>query len=314
MTTINRKILFYRIKMGKTENNQMRFLSNPAEIGNIVIKGFNYIKGLPFDRNQKNNNYLKIDSTKNVSVKVDSIYTSENYIEGRIIYCRRNDLPSIEEKGILKLLNIPADASVAEITHFVYFYKTNVIGIEFNMFGPKSNDLSKYLQAKLATYIDMVTIKVIVTPKWGKLLSQNNYRLTMLSFGASRDSVSVAKDLNTGFGKMFSAAAEATVDADEIEVVLKRKPYSGNTFSSENFHWDSFFENILTESADYNQINKLQVGVQVGTKAEIINLLEERLAVNKTVPVMLERKKSVVTTKMYSAIEEAYLEYAKYLE
>jgi hypothetical protein len=57
---------------------------------------------------------------------------------------RRSGLPRVEKGGRIDPLGIPSDAGLVEITHVVFF-PNNIVGADFNFYGPRVPRLGLYL-------------------------------------------------------------------------------------------------------------------------------------------------------------------------
>ena len=60
---------------------------------------------------------------------------------------RRSGLPLLERDGRVGPLNIAADAGLAELVHVVFF-PDNIVGSEFNFYGPRVPRLRSYFEEK----------------------------------------------------------------------------------------------------------------------------------------------------------------------
>ena len=112
-------------------------------------------------KEEKFENFLKKFYFKEKKVNVKYISTTENKdilfiitdkIENdkicfRIVLCKTNALPLIEQDGELEELEkyINKKQNIAEITHCVFFKDTNIVGSEFNFSGARISALNWYI-------------------------------------------------------------------------------------------------------------------------------------------------------------------------
>lgn len=81
-------------------------------------------------------------------VLVDKVVRNEP-IEFRLVLCRTDALPYVENQGLLEFLTkyLPQNFSLAEITHCVIFPQYNILGAEFNFSGARVASIKEYLPA-----------------------------------------------------------------------------------------------------------------------------------------------------------------------
>ena len=64
------------------------------------------------------------------------------------VRCREHGLPMLAQQATLEPLQIAADRQLAELTHAVFF-RDNIVGAEYNHFGPRLSSLAGYLTDKV---------------------------------------------------------------------------------------------------------------------------------------------------------------------
>ncbi len=302
MASVKRKIMFFRVRLGKTINNEMTYIDDVTERENTILSGVNIINGLQFDLNAFNTRYLRKSNGNDLSMYIDSF--NNNILEGRIVLCRRSLLPSIESQGTLSDLEIDEDAGIAEITHFKYYVSQNILGVEYNFHGPKSTQIAEYFQCKLHGLIDMFEIQIITDKSWESLLESDNNRITMFNFKATRNAQDIIRRLNSSLGEAFDAISRIN-NAEEIEVMIRRRSRSDSYFDNGSFNFSALFENNFTHKEEFDKL-KVIVDTDEGNKE--INLLEDKLCISKQVELMTGRSRTVLPTSVYSKIQEAFEE------
>ena len=143
MRQISRNIYFFKVEIKKFLNNTFLSVKNPQD---VCRKIYDDINALPYNINfEAPTKYLKTydDNVLYLEIDTKDIMNSK-IINGQFGISRRNALPLIEDKGNFTELIIPPTAGVAEITHFVHFVEDNLMGIEFNFYGPRFSRLSFY--------------------------------------------------------------------------------------------------------------------------------------------------------------------------
>lgn len=300
MASIKRKIMFYNVEIGRISGQEMNIIDDVNEIENIMLNGDRIIRNLPFDLNAINSRYLCKDNNNDLSMYIDSF--QNGIIEGRIVLCRRSLLPSIESQGMLSDLEIDENAGIAEITHFKYFVRDKILGVEYNFHGPKSTQIAEYFQQKLQNIIQMFNIHTISDNSWSRLLEDDRYQITMFSFKATRSASDILNQLNSGLGQAFDAIASIN-NVEEIELIIRKKSRTNGCIEASNFNLRNFFENNFIHRQEFD---KLKIGIRTDEGNKEINLLEDRLCISKTVELMTGRSRTVLSTSIYSKIQEAF--------
>lgn len=303
MAKVKRTINFFKVQLGKSIGNEMRLYQSLEDVTKIAMHAYQLINSLNFDIIAQDSRYLELTNGDRVSMYLDSNFAGK--IEGRIVRCRYSLLPEIEKNGNLTSLELDEDASLAEITHFVYYYQQSIMAVEFNFYGPKSSHIGEYFRKKLGDSITMFSLTPIIENAWQELLDNNNYRLTMCHFAGTRSAASVLRKLNENLGVAFEAAATAS-DAECIEVVLRRRPKSRGSFSVEGFNWSNFFENNFLHREEFI---KASVGIKnEDEKLREIDLLANKICVRKDIEIADERTRKLVSEEAYKAISSAFEE------
>ena len=251
-------------------------------------------------RDSNNSRYFRLPNGNDLSMYIDSYLNG--IIEGRIVLCRRSLLPEIEDSGNLTSLQLAENAGLAEITHFKYFSNFNILGVEYNFYGPKSGNIVEYFQNKLIGCIDMFRVTSVIDNTWSELLNSDRYQLSMFGFKATRNAADSIRRLNNSLGEAFDAAASIE-DVEEIELIVRRRSRSRESFSPEGFCWRNLFENNFMHREEFE---KLSVGLVEDGHNRTLNLLEDKLCVNKVVRVVEGRTRSLESTSVYAAISSAF--------
>ena len=300
LATCNRRINFFSVRLGITIGNAIELILNSQDIRERVDCGVNIINNLPFVLNNNNSRYFRLPNGNDLSMYIDSYLNG--VIEGRIVLCRRSLLPEIEDSGNLTSLQLAENAGLAEITHFKYFSNFNILGVEYNFYGPKSGNIVEYFQNKLIGCIDMFRVTPVIDNTWSELLNSDRYQLSMFGFKATRNAADSIRRLNNSLGEAFDAAASIE-DVEEIELIVRRRSRSRESFSPEGFCWRNLFENNFMHREEFE---KLSVGLVEDGHNRTLNLLEDKLCVNKVVRVVEGRTRSLESTSVYAAISSAF--------
>lgn len=298
-----RRVNFFRVDMTRIDaaNNTIVPIDNQKIFAEQI---FPFINTLEFTTHAFNSRYMNIPGGNEVSMYVDSV--TDEYVEGRMIVCRRKYLPDVEQRGVLSPLDIPLTAGLAECTHFIYYFNTKIIGIEFNFYGPRSSHISEYIARKCNELITQFTITPVIKGDIDRALLSNE--VAMFQIEAHRNAGNVVSELHADLGSAFNAAATAA-NSETIEIVLRKRPYAKSGFLP-FLDLDNLM-GVFRREGNRELFNKLKISVLDdgnGGKIRPIDLLADKLSVSKDVDFVDERSKRINSASMYIAIQEAYNE------
>ena len=71
-------------------------------------------------------------------------------IKLKIVLCRENALPFVENDGKLENLEtyIDTDKNIAEVTHCIFFKKYGIMGAEYNFSGARVTSIPEYISKR----------------------------------------------------------------------------------------------------------------------------------------------------------------------
>jgi len=284
--TIDRKIYFYRIELKK--NGQTVSLE-PI---------FSTINQMPFD---KNGRYLQLSDGNMWSICIDSINSP---LKVRIGTIRKKGLPMMERHGQTSPLTIPPDAGLYEPMHFIVF-PNNVVGFEYNFYGPRPGSLKYYLPKKLPNLVDEVELVPLTRRDVHDLLSRIG-EVRVFRLKIHRDMGELLKELDDNLPDAIEAAKHAS-DAEYIEIVFRSKKYSRHGI---NIPFLNRLASWLSRSEVRAAVDTLKIRArdEITQSVEEFDLLQEYLLSVKQVLKQDDIHRSVNTNAMYSAIQEAYNE------
>ena len=158
----------------------------------------------------------------------ENVYCSwvESTTRVQFAVIRRDALPTIEEKGIRKALNLSATAGLVEAIH-VRIFPDNIVGFDFNFYGPRLSRFGRYLNAVASGHCDPVVFEPLLRQDISSDL-QDGKELHMFSLRIRRSEVDVVKAIDKSLGNAYAAIMGLTA-AEELEVVVRPKPYSGQS-------------------------------------------------------------------------------------
>ena len=131
--TVERKIYFFRTNAGRDRGNR------PIAFDPVVT--LRHIDSLPWTTAGR---YWVANDGKVTTCWIDDIESPQRMRLGNI---RRTDLPQMEQGGSLRPLLLPGKAGLAESVHMMFF-PGNIVGSDFNFYGPRVSRFSYYLAEK----------------------------------------------------------------------------------------------------------------------------------------------------------------------
>jgi len=284
--TVDRKIYFYKMKIKKNG----RYI-RPEPI-------FSTIKQMPFSENGR---YLKLSDGNMWSMYVDSINLP---LKARIGTIRKKGLPMIERRGQTKPLTIPPDAGLYEPMHFIIF-PDNIVGFEYNFYGPRPGSLRLYLQRKVSSLVDEVELIPLMRRDVYTLLSKIE-EIKLFRLKIHRNMEELLRELDDNLPDAIKAL-KRTTDAEYIEIVLRPERRSRHGINIQFFKrlgkWLS-----KPEVRDAVETLKIRARNKITHTIEDFDLLQEYLLSVKQVVKQDDIHRSVNTNAMYAAIQEAYTE------
>ena len=289
VTTVDRKIHFYRIDCGSDDSGKPKpFDAKPA---------LKHIDGLSFD----NGRYMAGLGGNDTAVWLDAV---SPYIRVKIGDVRRSGLPAIERRGALSPLKLPDGAGIAEQTHFVFF-PDNILGAEFNFYGPRPNRLANYLMSKATDHCPEIAFAALLRQDVAERLKKLG-KLTLLDLKILAAFSTVVTQADRDLGSALAAAAKAG-KAETVEIVLKPIPRSQKFLDlSLRDAARRLFENPETRTSAKKFL--LKGRNEDSDKIDVVDVLSDELIATKQVMLQDEGYRSVSSDSAYGAIEDAYQE------
>jgi hypothetical protein len=216
-------------------------------------------------------------------------------------------LPDVERLGQLQALNIPSDAGLFEATHFILFLPQRILGMEFNLYGPRTGQLGDYLLNKCAHLVNGVNFLPILRHDIQQRLDEIG-EIAELQIAVARNETGTTRQLDESLPSAFNAVKRISGD-DEfeiIEVTLRKKPYSrlGFRLPFERRKILRFLSNPSTRDT----LAEFKVRARnTRTQAlETFDLLEDKMVSVARVVHAGDRRRSIDSESMFGAIQEAF--------
>lgn len=300
---IKRNIYYYDV-VAFENNNGITRIKNQSD---AIIKCFEAIDQL--NKNlEKETDQLKrmqlLQSLEQSTIKGDKLYflvdnidKESEIIRFRIILCRLDALPFIEQSGQLTNIVsiIDGDFNIAEITHCVMFAKYGVMGAEFNFNGARPGAIANYLPK-----FDPQMIHFSCTGKMSKDAFErviDDKECSLFELGV-KNSPEMRRILRDDMG-IVQAFTQDIPEIDTYEIVLKRRI----TKKRKGFMLPVKVERIKEfVSNNIEQIEKFKVSQ--GTYKDSIDLLSDKIVCKSEF--ILTENRSIDSKSIYNVTENYF--------
>lgn len=294
--TVERRIYFFRWRVTASDEEQAHEFE-PHVAARLI-------EDLDFGNRDR---YLEIDEGNDLCV-----WTWPGAVRPRVCLgvVRRSGLPQIEEDGDVLPLPITPEQGLVEQTHVV-FLPNNIVGAEFNFYGPRLSRLAWYLEEKFPDDLPPVTFDLLLREDVQEQLAHlADVRLVQLRL--HRSFFDLARQADQSLFDAFRAAGAAS-DASTVEVVLRHGRYSRESLPERVLNWVRVLakEPRTREGAEVFKVRGRDDRTQ---GVENFDLLRDQLVTSRQVVRHGERERAVDSESMFQAIETAYDDLRESLE
>ena len=230
---------------------------------------------------------------------VDRTDSPQQFQLGQI---RRSGLPRLEHQGAVEDLSIPEDSGLVEAVHIVCF-DDNILGSEFNFYGPRVSRLSRYLHAKSRGLCPEISLEPLLRNDAADALGRlRGLRLFHLKIRASY--IARMTEADETLGQAFKAARDVG-GADELEVVLRPRKYSRGLLDARLL---SVVRRLARQPELRTEASKFQLkGVTDDAgSVEFVDMLRAQFVSQKRIVRQSARGRALRSDSAYEAIREAY--------
>ena len=289
--TLERKIYFFRADIGTDESGQpLTFDPAPA---------LDVIDSLPFT-NDAHGRY-EFDADGN-ALSVRRHHTASNVTLqfGRV---RRNGLPQLEQAGNISDLVLDADEGLLEAIHVVFF-PDNIVGSEYNHFGPRVSRLGSFLYEKSKEAIPRVAFRPILRGDAAKQLDRLS-DLRVLELSVLPSYVDVVRQSHVSLADALAANGRVLESPKVLQVILKPQQEASTGFLASMI---GGLRDLVSNGNVQEGANRLQARgkCQDTDRVETIDLLKDQLISTKAIVRMNPRSRALDSEAAFQAIREAY--------
>jgi hypothetical protein len=218
----------------------------------------------------------------------------------RLLNIRRTNLPHVEAAGVLTPLGLDPAAGLAEQIHLVFF-PDNVVGSEFNFYGPRATRLGELLRAR--NIERQVELRSLVRDDViGRL--DDMEELTMATIRIDRAAIGAVRRIDPSLSEAFERTAEFS-EQGEIGLSLRRIPHTRTRLSD---RVRGAFRNLARDDEVRHIARALQVEGRnpVTRELELLDLLESELVTTRRILRTDPRSRVLDSEDAYAQINSAY--------
>ena len=287
--TVQRKIYFYRINVGTTDAGQP-ILFDPAP-------PLQALDGLPFDVEGR---YWEYDASRVLCLWVDRAAPPQRL---RFASIRRSDLPYLETGGNLEPLDVPAGTGLYEPVHVVFF-GDNLIGSEFNFYGPRMGSLASSLHRKLPDLVPEMTIGHLLRRDVSDQLARLE-DIRLFDFKLASSYVATIRQMDEDLGTALRTLATIG-EAQQVHLTLQPERYSRTGTLADRL-LDA--ARNLARRADLREnatVFKVKGHDQELARVVEVDVLRDLLITTRRVVQLGDRSRAVDPQSAYEAIHDAH--------
>lgn len=290
--TLERKIYFFRADVGRDESGKaIPFDPSPA---------LDAIGALPFTNDDTGRYQFDVEGNALSVRRHEAVEVALQF--GRI---RRNGLPQMEQAGNIRDLELDPDTGLLETIHVVFF-SDNIVGAEYNHFGPRISSLGNFLHEKSSNAVPRATFRPILRGDAAEQLDRLT-DLRVFEFSILPSYAEIVRQSQESLADLFAANAKVLEDPKVIQVILKpqRKAAPGFLHRMRGVLKELLSNSSLREGSDRLQVRGK---CEDSGRVETIDLLKDQLISTKAIVRMNQRSPALEPQAAFQAIREAYRE------
>ena len=216
---------------------------------------------------------------------------------------RRSDLPQKIKGAKLISMRMGADSGLVEKIHLVFF-KNNIIGADYNFYGPRMSKFADYLREKLEDQVpgDIHFEFLLRQDVMTKLKKIKEIRLFNLRVRASY--IDQLARANRSLAEAFKIA-KGVGQAEDVEIVLRAAPHTKGKLSRKVL---SITKNLMrSKELHHNALNFSVKGLDGETQRMMeIDLLSDKLISTQFISPINARGKALDSNSAFKAIKGAF--------
>ncbi len=285
MSTIPRKIYFYYLDVVEKKND--------TSIPNV----YNFFSEI-LQSERCSLHYPAEDCFVSITSQDTSL------TKGQIINSRKDDLPQLESSRELSPLRLENNQGLANVTHFVLF-NTNVVGVEFNFYGPRISKLKNFLKL---FYEDQYSLEIRLMTSEDILEKIKKYgEIYSVDVQIRREVSHLMEKSDNPLFHIFKTIRQTTpADVLRFSGQIDKKKRDEKSFKTmiDPVLKKEYLDN--PEFMDGMEIFKIKAKNKETDRIDDIDVLKDRLTETKAIKPIDTNHKAVDSNSMFNAIIEAY--------
>lgn len=257
------------------------------------------VNQLTFEEDER---YVAQDDDGNVlSCSVDSTLGRPRL---QLATVRRTGLPLVEAAGARTALTLAANQGLFEGTHIVFF-PNNVVGVEFNFFGPRPSRVPWYLSRATKGKSPTFTLDPLLRQDVVEQLNRLN-QVRVLSLAIRPSYATTVAEADRDLASAFQAAERAG-RSQLVHLRLGPEPHGRNWLAQRVLQTARQLagRSDLRENAQEFTVKGLNGRT---SSIEVVDVLRDQLIARKQIVKLEGRSRALDDEAAYRAIEEAYAE------
>jgi hypothetical protein len=222
----------------------------------------------------------------------------------RLAVIRREGLPFVEENGAQSALDIPDAAGLVEQTHVVCF-EHNIVGCDFNFYGPRLPSLARYIRGRGGQGAQHVTFEPLVRRDVVDLLDQYGAVRTF-DLRVRRSELGALEQADASLGEALRAQASLS-EADEVELILRPRAFSRGENLGQGFF--GRVRNLARRDDIADLVQRFVVDAipaDGNGRGQQLNILDDHLIADVQINRRPGRGRALDSASAYDAIVDAY--------
>ena len=288
---MERSIQFYRIDIGLDESN-LPIPYNPFPAFNAIQK---LITTPDWYEEEIDGNALCLVPSAN----------QYSYPVARFCRVRRRGLPQLESKGLISDLDIAESQGLLESTHVV-FLPDNVIGTEYNHYGPRISRIGSHLRNKSSGEVPRARIGPVFRKDVAKKLD-NLQELHLLDMQVVPSAAQIVEQIHQPLGAALRALAAIPQNSLTLQLTLRPTKAAESSFLSDLLNP---LKEMLASMPFRQGAKQLKVEgrPQDARKLELIDLLKDDITAQRNMILLTPRGRALDSNAAFLKIIQTYEE------
>ena len=233
------------------------------------------------------------------------------YPTARFCRIRRSGLPQLELMGRISDMDIQEDQGLLEAVHVV-FLPENVIGVEYNHYGPRITRLGHHLFRQSGKAVPRSRIGPIVNRDVIEKLERCR-ELHLLSMDILPSNIQIVQAINGPLGVALQSQAAILGNPKTVSLVLRPERNSEEDFLGRMIGPLTEFVRNLPFREGAKQL-KIEARYQLGEPVDSINLLRDDITTKRQMIRMTPRGRALNAEAAFTTIIDTYNELRSEIE